>query len=78
MSNNNPTGIEIKPDAYYSVTDAAFILGKSEKTLQNYRSSQRGPAFRKSGETPLYRGRDLIAYIEASVVASGPRARRSA
>ena len=47
---------------------AAEILHVSPVTLRNWRFNMRGPRYIKMGGIVLYRHRDLIAYIDASVV----------
>ena len=43
-----------------------------KKTPQNLRSSRTGPRYFKVGYTPRYRGRDLLAYLEARPVRKWP------
>ena len=58
----------IEPDTLYRPEQAGPFIGKSGKSLANLRCERKGPAYVKLGPTVFYRGRDLLAYIEAARV----------
>ena len=56
-------------DALLTERDASDVLRLSIKTLQAWRSKGRGPAFVRAGRAIRYRRNDLIAWIDANIVA---------
>ncbi len=57
---------EIKPTQLYSQADLAPILRKSIAWFERARWSGTGPAFVKVGRQPLYRGADVLAWLDAN------------
>ncbi|WP_299847737.1 helix-turn-helix domain-containing protein [uncultured Roseovarius sp.] len=58
----------IEPTHYYTSSDPEMRpLGK-EQTLAAWRSHGRGPAYIKMGRRVLYRGADILNWIEANRV----------
>ncbi|MEM6355208.1 MAG: MerR family transcriptional regulator [Pseudomonadota bacterium] len=57
--------MKIDPDAWYA-TDAPEldVIGKRQ-TRTKWRHENRGPAFVKSGSRVLYRGADVLTWLEA-------------
>ncbi|WP_341933759.1 helix-turn-helix domain-containing protein [Microbacterium sp. LWO14-1.2] len=49
-------------DGWLTPVEAAALLRVSEKTLANWRASQRGPAFRKVGRVVRYARTDVESY----------------
>ncbi len=75
----NPMGTAINPDAWYATADVpAIIPGTSPSGLAQMRSRGQGPAYTQHTRhgRVLYRGRDLIAWLEAG--RKLPRVRASA
>jgi predicted DNA-binding transcriptional regulator AlpA len=56
---------------YVGEHEAAQVLGFSVSTLQNWRSSRRGPAYLKCGRSVRYLLSDLISWIEKGRVERG-------
>jgi predicted DNA-binding transcriptional regulator AlpA len=49
-----------------TTTQAAEFLGAKRKTLENWRSTDRGPAYVKIGGRVLYPQVELDRYVEAN------------
>lgn len=49
--------------ATISQTEAARLLGLSERTLERYRHEQRGPRWRQLGRRVVYTEKDLEAWL---------------
>ncbi len=58
-------------DALLVEIHAAELLGLSTRTLQAWRSTNRGPAFVRAGRAIRYRRRDLLAWIETNTIRTG-------
>lgn len=58
----------IKPDGLYAPEDDALRPFGSEQTLAQNRSMKRGLPYCKIGKRVFYRGSDILAAIENSVV----------
>ncbi|MDA8391069.1 MAG: DNA-binding protein [Gammaproteobacteria bacterium] len=56
----------IEPGTLYTQTDLAPILRKSLAWFERGRWAGTGPAFVKVGRQPLYRGSDVLAWLEAN------------
>ena len=56
----------IEPDALYSQTDLAPVLRKSLAWFERARWAGTGPAYVKVGRQPLYRGRDVLEWLDAN------------
>lgn len=63
MAHQTLTAIE--PDALYTQTELAPILRKSLAWFERSRWAGNGPAYVKVGRQPLYRGRDVLAWLDA-------------
>ena len=48
--------------------EAAKLLHRSPRTLEDWRSQGRGPAFIRDGQTVLYREPDIEAWEESRLV----------
>ena len=55
----------ILADAYYTEAEAAEIRRKSPRTLARERQSGLGCKFLRNGKSALYKGSDLIAFLES-------------
>ena len=55
-------------DALLVEIHAAELLGLSTRTLQAWRSTNRGPAFVRAGRAIRYRRGDLLAWIEVNTI----------
>ena len=53
------------PDTFYEPTDPAMRQIAARQTLAKWRSEGRGPAFYRCGSRIIYKGADLIAWLEA-------------
>lgn len=58
----------MEPDRKLSNAEAAEYLGVRPSTLNDWRSTGRGPAYLKIGSRVLYRVRDLDEFLETCVV----------
>ncbi len=56
----------IEPDALYTQTELAPVLRKSLAWFERSRWAGTGPAFIKVGRQPLYRGRDVLAWLDSN------------
>lgn len=63
-------GIELKPGQFYKPDEAGQALGWTAATLAAYRCRAGGIPFTTIGRKVLYRGSDLIEFIEQSHVAT--------
>jgi len=63
--------IKIDPDAYYPPSEAGEILDKQPHTLAKLRCHGTGAPYIKQGRQVLYRGSDLIAFLEDRRVQHG-------
>jgi hypothetical protein len=59
-------GFMINPEAYYSVDEAAGLLGCSPRTLEKLRATGGGPVYSKLGRRLFYKGSDLTGHLEES------------
>lgn len=57
-------GAVIEADGWYAIADVAKILPWSPRTLEAWRSAGKGPAYSRAGGRILYRGADLIRFLE--------------
>ncbi len=55
----------IEPDALYTQTELAPVLRKSLAWFERARWAGTGPAYVKVGRQPLYRGSDVLAWLDA-------------
>ncbi len=53
------------PDRYLTTAEAALFTGFSHRTLEAWRSRQRGPAYSMVNNRARYRLRDLSSFMEA-------------
>ena len=56
------------PTKFYATDDLALLVLGRPSTLAHWRSEGRGPAFVKLGSRVVYRGRDLLDWIERRTV----------
>lgn len=61
----------IDPDAFYSETEYAAIVGKKINTVRKDKSRGTGPAFCKLGAETFFRGSDILAHLDACRVRHG-------
>ena len=59
---------KINPDLYYTPTAPELRPVAAVQTLARWRHEGRGPAYVKSGARVLYRGADVLAWLEANRV----------
>jgi len=52
------------PDRIYSADEIAQFVGRSARTLQNWRRSGAGPKFHRVHDTPIYIGRDVLLWLD--------------
>ncbi len=55
----------IEPDALYTQTELAPVLRKSLAWFERARWAGNGPRYVKVGRQPLYRGRDVLDWLDA-------------
>ena len=55
----------IQPDALYTQTELAPLLRKSLAWFERARWDGKGPAYVKVGRQPLYRGSDVLNWLDA-------------
>ena len=55
----------IEPDTLYTQTELAPVLRKSLAWFERSRWAGTGPAYVKVGRQPLYRGSDVLAWLDA-------------
>lgn len=55
----------INPEAFYPPAAPELRALGAEQTLARWRHEGRGPAFIKSGSRVLYRGSDVLAWLES-------------
>lgn len=53
----------LNPDRIYSADEIARFVGRSVRTLQNWRRSGAGPRFHRVHDTPIYVGRDVLLWL---------------
>lgn len=72
-------GARIDPSAWYSISDVAQLLPWTPRTLEAWRGAGKGPAWSRVGGRILYRGEDLLRFLEAGrqLDADQRRARRA-
>ncbi len=58
------------PDALLGESETAQMLSVSTRTLQAWRLKGGGPVFVRCGRAVRYRRKDLVAWMDANVVAS--------
>ena len=63
--------ITVDPNALYSDEEAAPILRKNPRTQAKDRCLGRGPTYVKAGKTILYKGSDLLDFLNERRVAHG-------
>jgi len=56
--------MEIKKDQIYSPNDLEKAQIAKKQTLAQWRHESRGPAYIKSGRRVLYRGDDVLTWID--------------
>ncbi len=59
-------GTEIDPQNHYESAEAAALLGIKKETLAVWRHQKRHLPYIKMGRRVLYRGDDIIGYIDAN------------
>ena len=57
-----------QPDRFYLTDNKELLAVWPASTLANWRYEGRGPAYSKTGKRVLYRGADLISFIERNRV----------
>jgi len=60
--------MQIQPGVYYPTKAPELRQIATEQTLTQWRYQKRGPAYVKSGSRILYKGEDLLSWLEASRV----------
>lgn len=60
------------PDALLTEVQAATFLNLSTRTLQAWRTQQKGPPYVQAGRAIRYRRRALVAWMDANTVLSNP------
>lgn len=55
----------INPDTYYPPSAPELRSVAATQTLARWRHEGRGPAYVKSGSRVIYRGADVLAWLEA-------------
>lgn len=63
--------MQINPDNYYPPDAPEMRILGAVQTLARWRHEMKGPPFTKSGSRVLYRGSDVLAYLEANRVETG-------
>ena len=63
--------ISIDADAFYRTAAAAKVMGGlSNSTMALWRVTGEGPRYAKIGKTIIYKGQDLLAFIERRTFSS--------
>lgn len=70
--------MQIDPHTLYEVADAATILNSPKTTLANWRYRGGGPRFIKTGRRVMYRGQDLLDYLEQNTFSNTREAKGAA
>lgn len=63
--------MRIDPEKFYQTTAPELSIVGAVQTLARWRHEGRGPAFIKAGSRVLYRGSDVIEWLDARRVATG-------
>lgn len=58
----------IEPNKYYRPQDEAMRIVGAVQTLAKWRSEKTGPVYLRSGSKVLYKGSDVLAFLEGSRV----------
>ena len=70
LEHKNPN-IIIDAVAFYRTAEAAELMGGlSNSTLARWRVTGEGPRYAKIGKTVIYKGQDLLAFIERRTFSS--------
>lgn len=62
--------MKIQPEQYYRPKDPELRQIAAEQTLAVWRHKGRGPAYTMSGSRILYKGADLLAWLDGNRVAT--------
>ncbi|MGG7566564.1 helix-turn-helix transcriptional regulator [Rhodovulum sp. DZ06] len=57
--------MHIDPVRFYTPSDPELRQVAARQTLARWRHEGRGPAYHKSGSRVLYRGADILAWLDA-------------
>lgn len=60
-----PPGARIDPAGWYSIAEVSRLLPWTARTLEAWRGAGKGPAWSRVGGRILYRGDDLLRFLEA-------------
>ena len=60
--------MRIDPDKFYRTTDPLLVEIASKQTFARWRCEGKGPPFVKAGSRVLYRGQDILDWLEARTV----------
>ena len=60
----------IDPHSYYPPTAPEMRAGGAVQTLARWRSEGKGPAFVKSGSRVIYKGADVLSWLDARRVST--------
>lgn len=66
--------MKIDPDRYYPPIAPELRQVAAPQTLARWRHESKGPDFVKSGSRVLYRGADVLAWLEARTIRTGEAA----
>lgn len=58
----------VLPEKWLSSGEVAEMLGVTQRTVENWRGSGKGPAYARIGSNIRYREEDVLAWVEANMV----------
>ena len=64
----------ILPEGFYTPDSPELRVLAAVQTLARWRHESRGPAYMKSGSRVVYRGSDVLAWLDARRVETGEAA----
>lgn len=62
----------INPDGYYTPDAPELRVLGAVQTLARWRHESKGPAYSKSGSRVIYRGADVLAWLESRRIETEP------
>lgn len=58
----------VLPEKWLSSGEVAGMLGVTQRTVENWRGSGKGPAFFRMGSNIRYREIDVLAWVESNMI----------
>lgn len=63
--------MQIDPDGYYTHDAPEMRILGAVQTLARWRHESKGPPYSKSGSRVIYRGSDVLAWLDAQRIQTG-------